>query len=67
MISRREDCPNDEFVEVQHHFDVALQQLNPQFLCAYAYSLARAFTCFYEQCSILDAASLAATESRLEL
>ena len=54
-------------LEFDHDFDIALQQLSPQVLCAYAYSLARAFTRFYEECPILDDQSPATTESRLEL
>ena len=44
-----------------------MEQLSPQVLCAYAYSLARSFTRFYEQCTILDDHSPATTESRLGL
>ena len=56
-----------KLLEFDHHFDIALEQLSPQVLCAHAYSLARAFTRFYEQCSILDEQSPETTESRLEL
>ena len=54
-------------LEFDHDFDIALEQLNPQVLCAYAYSLARSFTRFYEQCTILDNQSPATTISRLAL
>ena len=54
-------------LEFDHDFDIALEQLSPQVLCAYAYSLARSFTRFYEQCTILDDQSPATTMSRLVL
>ena len=54
-------------LEFDHDFDIALEQLSPQVLCAYAYSLARSFTRFYEQCTILDDQSPATTGSRLVL
>ena len=56
-----------KLLEFEHHFDIALQQLNPQVMCAYSYSLPLAFTRFYHQCTVLDASSAATTESRLEL
>ena len=54
-------------LEFDHEFNAAMRQLSPQVLCAYAYSLARSFTRFYEECPILDGESHATTESRLEL
>ena len=56
-----------KLLEFDHHFDIALEQLSPQVLCAYAYSLARCFTRFYDECQIVDAQSPETTESRLEL
>ena len=56
-----------KLLEFDHDFDIALQQLNPHVLCTYAYSLARAFTRFYEECHILNEHSPVTTESRLEL
>lgn len=54
-------------LEFDHEFDIALQQLSPQVLCAYAYSLARSFTRFYEECTILDEHTPATTQFRLAL
>ena len=56
-----------KLLEFDHDFEAALAQLDPQGLCAYAYSLARAFTSFYEQCPVLDAGTAAMSGSRLRL
>ncbi len=57
-----------DLLEFDREFDTALEKLSPQVLCAYAYTLARQFTRFYEQCTILDEQHDDTTaESRLEL
>ncbi len=53
-------------LEFDQSMDAAVDQLAPQVLCSYAYSLARSFTRFYEECPILDETA-GGGEDRLEL
>ena len=56
-----------QMLDFDHNFDIAMERLTPQVLCAYAYSLARCFTRFYEECPILADQPPETTGSRLEL